>query len=138
MHHRMPRIRLSVNINFYKDGTPLAPPSVHHCVHHMWIMNYEWPHLVWSFTCYLYFQIDVHCTIHTFNIVHFFENESKNIKKRLWKKNYFIKQTSETFSFNNAEVIFYFLFSIPLLMLKLFSIFYSFNDAKSMFYLLFL
>ena len=27
---------LSFNINFYKDGTPPAPPSVHHCVHHIW------------------------------------------------------------------------------------------------------
>ena len=27
---------LSFNINFYKDGTPPAPPSVHHCLYHIW------------------------------------------------------------------------------------------------------
>ena len=27
---------LSFNINFYKDETPLAPPSVHHCLYHIW------------------------------------------------------------------------------------------------------
>ena len=26
---------LSFISNFYKDGTPLDPPSVHHCVHHI-------------------------------------------------------------------------------------------------------
>ena len=26
---------LSFNISFYKDGTPLAPPSVHHCLYHI-------------------------------------------------------------------------------------------------------
>ena len=31
-----PEVWLSFNIYFYKDGTPPAPPSEHHCVYHIW------------------------------------------------------------------------------------------------------
>ena len=35
-HFEGPGALLSFNINSYKDATPPAPPSVHHCVHHIW------------------------------------------------------------------------------------------------------